>query len=172
MYQEILHHIGPAGSSSITPTSLSNLHYLKACIKEAQRLKPIVPISQRALPIDVVIKGYHIPKGTVVVINHEYTSNSPKYFKDPSSFYPERWLRQDQSGRRIEGRATQPFVVLPFGFGPRMCIGRRFADQELYIGMIKIIQSFKVKYDGDALPLKGIGLDKMPIELDFQFEER
>ena len=53
-----------------------------------------------------------------------------------------------------------------------MCVGRRFAEQELWIGLIKIIHSFKVAYEGDDLPLKTPGLDKLPINLDFVFTER
>ena len=167
--------MGPPGSH-VTPTALSNLHYLKACVKESQRLKPLAPQNGRALPIDVVIKGYRIPAGTQLLVEHEYVATSPEYFEDPLQFRPDRWLRsemkQQQQQRRSGGGSIDPFMVLPFGYGPRMCVGRRFAEQELWIGLIKIIHSFKVSYDGDELPLKAIGLDKHPILMDFLLEER
>ena len=174
VHEELMHHVGPPGSP-ITPTALSNLHYLKACIKESQRLQPLVPQNGRALPIDVVIKGFRIPAGTQILVEHEYAATSPKYFDDPLKFRPERWLRtkqQLQQQRRGGEGSINPFMVLPFGFGSRMCIGRRFADQELWIGLSKILHNFKVSYDGDKLPLTLIGVDKHPIKLDFVFEER
>ena len=170
-------HVGPPGSP-ISPTALSNLRYLKACVKESQRLQPIAPQNGRALPIDVVIKGYRIPAGTQILVEHEYVATSPKYFKDPLEYRPERWLRtpqqlqQQQQQRRGGEGSTDPFMVLPFGFGSRMCVGRRFAEQELWVGIAKIIHSFKVSYEGDKLPLRLPGLDKHPIKLDFVFEER
>jgi len=170
--EELTTHIGPPGSP-VTPTALSNLHYLKACVKESQRLLPLAPQNGRALPIDVVIQGYRIPAGTQLLVEHEYVATSPKYFEDPLAYRPERWLRAEKrrGGGGSEG-AVDPFVVLPFGFGPRMCVGRRFAEQELWIGLIKIVHSFKVAYDGEELPLKTPGLDKLPINLDFVFTER
>jgi len=174
LHEELMRHVGPPGSF-IMPTALSNLHYLKACVKECQRLEPIAPQNGRVLPIDVIIKGYRIPAGTQLLVEHEYVATSPKYFKDPLEFQPERWLRtpeQLQQQRRGGEGSVDPFIVLPFGFGPRMCIGRRFAEQELWIGISKIIHSFKVSYDGDKLPLRLPGLDKHQIKLDFVFEER
>ena len=166
--------MGPPGSL-VTPTALSNLHYLKACVKESQRLEPLVPQNGRALPIDVVIKGYRIAAGTQILVEHEYVSTSPKYFEDPLEYKPERWLRTQeqlhQQRRGGEGN-TDPFMVLPFGFGARMCVGRRFAEQELWIGVSKIIHNFRVSYEGDKMPLTLPGLDKHPIKLDFSFEER
>jgi len=171
LHEELMRHVGPPGSP-ITPTAVSNLHYLKACVKECQRLQPIAPQNGRALPIDVVIKGYRIPAGTQILVEHEYVATSPKYFDNPLEFRPERWLRAQQQQRRGGEGGVDPFMVLPFGFGPRMCVGRRFAEQELWIGLSKIIHSFKVSYDGDKIPLTLPGLDKHPIELKFAFEER
>lgn len=167
LYSEICEHVGKPGTP-MTPTSLSKLQFMKACIKESQRLKPIVPTNGRVLPVDVVIKGYRIPKGITVLAEHEYASKSAKNFEDPHSFKPERWLRE----KGKHDGTFNPFAVLPFGFGPRMCVGRRFADQELYIGIVKLVHSFRFEYDGDKMPLKGIGWDKLPIKLDFIIHER
>jgi hypothetical protein len=58
-----------------------------------------------------------------------------EHFEDPDAFIPERWLR---GGSREKSGDIHPFVTLPFGFGPRSCIGRRFAEQELYLLFIKV----------------------------------
>ena len=177
LHEELMLHVGPSGSP-ITPTALSRSHYLKACVKESQRLMPLAPQNGRALPIDVVVKGYRIPAGTQLIVDHEIVSLSSQYFEDPSAYRPERWLRTDKrrggSGGSggSDGNSVNPFIVLPFGFGPRMCVGRRFAEQELWIGLMKIIHSFKVTHEGDKLGLKAPGLDKHPIKLDFTYTER
>ena len=170
LHEELMLHVGPPGSP-VTPTCLSNLHYLKACIKESQRLAPLAPQNGRALPIDVVIQGYRIPAGTLIMVEHEYVSTSPKYFSDPLVFRPERWIRTDKR-RGANDEKVDPFMVLPFGFGPRMCVGRRFAEQELWIGLIKIIHSFRVAHEAEKLALKSPGFDVYPVKLDFEFTER
>lgn len=56
--------------------------------------------------------------------------NDPKYFSDPDKFIPERWLRDNAEK---SDKLSNPFVYLPFGFGPRSCIGKRFAELENYV---------------------------------------
>ena len=147
----------------------SAMPYLRACIKENHRMRPIVPTNARQLTKDVVIKGYRLPKGIQVLLEHEYVSNCPDYVTDPDSFIPERWIRGES--RNTEEK-LHPFLMLPFGFGPRMCIGKRFAEQELNIALFKLVKNFRVEYDGGKLPLRGIGLDKLPVKLPFKFHVR
>ena len=54
-------------------------------------------------------------------------------FSDPSAFKPERWLRE--SG---ENTVSSTFASVPFGFGPRQCIGRRLAELELYLALARV----------------------------------
>lgn len=61
---------------------------------------------------------------TQIVFQHYVISNSERYFKEPSKFLPERWLKTSRE-------CHHPFASLPFGYGRRMCLGRRFADLEL-----------------------------------------
>lgn len=57
-----------------------------------------------------------------------------EYFPDAKKFIPERWLR-DNNVRKVE---INPFVYYPFGFGPRICIGKRLATLELEIFLVKV----------------------------------
>lgn len=173
LYEEIVRHCGSDvdDPKPLTPTILSKMRYLKAVMKETHRVKPIIPLNVRAVGRDVVIKGYLIPKGTNCFVEHEYVAKNEKYFDDPSSYRPERWLREGKSGGGSNEERVNPFIILPFGFGARMCIGRRFAEQEIYIGLIKMIQAFRFEYDGD-LPLKGFGIDKLPVKMNFVIRER
>lgn len=67
-----------------------------------------------------------------VVFQHYAISNSSKYFSHPEQFLPERWLKGS-------GYKHHPFASLPFGYGKRMCLGRRFADLELQTVVSKVL---------------------------------
>ena len=54
-----------------------------------------------------------------------------KVFNEPLKFDPSRWIQQDTNN-------INRFASLPFGHGPRMCLGRRVAEQEIYITLIKV----------------------------------
>jgi ecdysteroid 25-hydroxylase CYP302A1 len=68
----------------------------------------------------------------------------PKYCPDPDTFLPERWLK----GHDLY-QGLHPYLSLPFGFGPRMCIGRRVAEQSLQVLMIKLIEKFEITWAAD-----------------------
>lgn len=144
LYEE-LHAAMP--DPEITDERLAKMPYLKACIKEAFRLTPTIPCINRILTQDAVLSGYHIPAGTEVFCNFPVPCMQADKFPDPQKFYPDRWLN----------RATQthnPFTVLPFGFGVRMCIGRRFAEMEMYTALAKLVYNFKIEYTGKDLQFK------------------
>ena len=61
--------------------------------------------------------------------------HSEKYFPDAGSFKPERWLKTN-----TERADIHPYTFLPFGHGARMCIGRRFAEQEMWLLATKVTQ--------------------------------
>ena len=77
---------------------------------------------------------------TVVNTGSDIICHMDKYFKDPHEFRPDRWL----GGSRKD---IVPFSYIPFGFGARMCIGRRFAEQEIMLAIaevrdIKMLESY------------------------------
>lgn len=83
----------------------------------------------------MVICGYHIPKGIQVVFPTIVTGTMEKYCKNADVFQPERWLKENQGGT---GEYIHPFASLPYGYGARMCLGRRFADLEMQILLAKV----------------------------------
>ncbi|GLH07263.1 Putative cytochrome P450 301a1, mitochondrial [Gryllus bimaculatus] len=107
---EELRDILPRPDTPVTPEALQKMKYLRACIKESMRLKPVVigQIRENTRD-DLVLGNYKIPKG-------------------PERFLPERWLK----GESHESKG-HPFATLPFGFGTRMCIGKRFAELEIEV---------------------------------------
>lgn len=89
----------------------------------------------RTLQEDTVICGYTIPKGIQVVFPTIVTGTMEEYCNDASAFRPERWLKSSQGGT---GEYIHPFASLPYGYGARMCLGRRFADLEMQILLAKV----------------------------------
>ncbi|XP_018327235.1 probable cytochrome P450 49a1 isoform X2 [Agrilus planipennis] len=111
--------------------------YLKACLKETLRLKPTAGANSRFLANDTVIEGFEVPSGTLVTAFSSITSTDAKYFDNPKSYVPERWLRDHR-------RNIHPFASLPFGYGPRMCPGRRLAEQEMITLLKNVLLNFEI----------------------------
>nr|XP_034332578.1 cytochrome P450 10 isoform X2 [Crassostrea gigas] len=136
------------GDSPVTVDTLGHLPYLKACVKETfRRIPPIATGIARKILEDTEIEGYQIPKGTFVFFGNNTLSMSEEYFENPEDFLPERWLQgaHDPPTQRLMG-----LCVLPFGLGKRNCLGRRFAEQEIHLAAIKILQKFHVEITDDC----------------------
>ncbi|XP_028169240.1 probable cytochrome P450 49a1 [Ostrinia furnacalis] len=127
------------------PGDINQMPYLKACVKEVLRMYPVVIGNGRQLTKDTVICGYNIPKGTQVIFQHYVMGNSDENFTRASDFMPERWMR------RTPGQTHSAFASLPFGFGKRMCLGRRFAELEIHTIICKMVQAFKMEYHHEPL---------------------
>ncbi|XP_059096485.1 probable cytochrome P450 49a1 [Tigriopus californicus] len=135
--KELLEH-----DPHITESSLKKMRYLKACIKESARLTPIITFHLRLMQEDFSVKGFKIPAGTMGMWSTILTGRDPKYVDNPTEFQPERWLRGNES--RIG-----PFISLPFGHGPRMCVGKRFADIEMQLLTAKLIRTYRWEWIGE-----------------------
>jgi len=165
LYEEICAVIGPSGK--MTASALAKMRYLKACQTESQRMLPAVFGSSRRLTSDVVLGGYTVPEGTTVIRVGHVTSNDACNFKNPEKFLPERWLR-DSADRH----SAHPFANIPWGHGARSCIGRRFAQLELYMMMAKIVQRFKMEQDGPPLGVRTNFVSVPDRNVNIKFTER
>nr|XP_037271866.1 probable cytochrome P450 49a1 [Rhipicephalus microplus] len=129
------------------------LHYVRACIKEALRFHPIVPGVNRKINHDVVMSGYLIPANTVLRTEPFVAGRLEENFTRASEFLPERWLRSsdDNSQKTSDGSwQLHPFASLPFSIGPRMCIGRRVAEMEITILVAQVLKRYRVEnHHGD-----------------------
>ncbi|XP_061192062.1 cytochrome P450 10-like [Saccostrea echinata] len=129
-------------NEAITPEKLSQLHYVKAVIKETFRLYPLTFTTSRYLEEDLEIGGYSLPAGTHVQANLYGMFRDSKFYPDPETFKPERWLKESHMDKELKALSN-----LVWGHGARMCIGRRFAEQEMHIVLTKIVQNFKIEYN-------------------------
>lgn len=141
---------------SLTRGDLQSLHYLRACIKETHRLMPVVVGTNRVLRKDIVCKGYHIPAGTLIITTNLVPCRLEKYFHEPLVFNPERWIRNNNKINSLHTNNNNnnnvdihPFLILPFGFGPRTCIGKRIAELEIMVLLAKVLFKYRIEYYGD-----------------------
>jgi cytochrome P450 len=97
----------------------------------------------RVFDRDLDVLGYDIPSGVNIIMHEHMMSLDKRYYgEDAKEFVPERWLR-DELGKRQE---LNTFVSLPFGYGVRMCIGRRIAVSMIYTLISKILLSYRLEY--------------------------
>jgi cytochrome P450 len=108
-----------------------------------------VPGNARFLNEDLVLENFFLPKGTLMNLSNSYITQSDRFFKNPAKFDPTRWEREDTE--------INPYSTLAFGYGARMCIGRRTAEQEVYLTIIKILQNYRLEYHEEIPGIK-IGL--------------
>lgn len=140
--EEILNTVGK--TEKFTLENTKNLPYLRACIKETLRLYPIIFGNMRATGVDLCMSGYQVPKNTNVMLTSNLMLQDERYFPKPNEFIPERWLRTDSSEHN---KNINPFIYLPFGFGPRSCVGKRIVDIEMEITTANLVRNFEVEYN-------------------------
>lgn len=115
---------------------LDRLVFTRAVIEEALRLYPPVPSLSREAIGEDRIAGRVIPKGSLVIISPWVLHRHRKLWKEPDMFRPERFL----PGRR---EAIDRYQFLPFGAGPRVCIGQGFAMQEAVLALAAMLHRFR-----------------------------
>jgi cytochrome P450 family 12 len=113
----------PNKDDELTPVKMQNMPYLRAVIKEGIRLYPPTAGTMRSAGEDLVLSGYQVPKGTDIVLNLMMANTDESLFPCAHMFIPERWLKDKESKCPNALSPVNPFAYLPFGFGPRMCIG-------------------------------------------------
>jgi cytochrome P450 len=128
------------GDRAPTLADLPQLDYTRRVIEEAMRLHPAVTGVERVANEDDVIDGYHVPKGALIAVMMWTLHRNPEYFPNPNHFDPDRFLP--------EAVARRPkHAYLPFGAGPRICIGNSFAMMEAQVLLARISQRFRLLLD-------------------------
>ncbi|KAF2464711.1 cytochrome P450 monooxygenase-like protein [Lindgomyces ingoldianus] len=131
-----------ANAEDMHMDSIAALPYLNACIKEALRLYPPVPVGLPRLtpPEGSTVCGVFIPPGTTITVPHKVMYTSEKNFKDPQSFIPERWTGEDARFAN-----DNQFALQPFSYGPRDCLGKNMAYHEMRLIVAKVFYNFDLE---------------------------
>nr|XP_048287750.1 cytochrome P450 3A5-like isoform X2 [Myodes glareolus] len=131
-----------------TYEALQNMEYLDMVVSEALRLYPVANRVSRTSKKDAEINGMLIPKGTVMIIPVFALHRDPKYWPEPEEFRPERFSKENKD-------SINPYTYLPFGYGPRNCLGMRFALITMKLAIVKILQNFTLlPCEETEIPLK------------------
>jgi cytochrome P450 len=129
--QRVLGGRGPA------PGDLAGLPYTEMILRESMRLYPPAPQFARQAIEDVVIGGWEVPKDSLIVISTYALQRDGRFFSDPAKFDPDRFAPG------WEERIPR-YAYLPFGAGPRVCIGNGFAMMEARLILAEIAQRCKL----------------------------
>jgi len=106
----------------VTELDLPHLTYLQAVIKETFRLHPSTPLSLPRIAAEgCEINGYHIPKGSTLLVNVWAIARDPDVWTQPLEFRPERFLPGGEKPN-VDVRGND-FELIPFGAGRRICAG-------------------------------------------------
>jgi cytochrome P450 len=139
--------VGRLGGRAPEAGDLPTLTYARAVISEAIRLYPPAWIIGRTLCADLELGGWRLPAGSIAAVSPLLLHHDPRWYPDPETFDPGRWLDE----RR---RAVPRHAYLPFGTGPRSCIGEQFAWTEAITVLVVLAQSWTFKADPgfEAIP--------------------
>ena len=114
---------------------VDQLQYLGQVIDETLRLYPPIHVGNRKLAEDLEFQGYHLPAGRRLMYSIYATHHDKRHWPDPERFDPDRFA---------PGVKAHPYTFVPFGGGPRNCIGAAFAQVEAKIVLARILQRFEL----------------------------
>lgn len=148
LYEEITQVIGSnqcdTSSEQYFDQVVHQIPYLDAVIKETLRKYPPVVRLERRVTVDSYkLNGVPLPKDQVVEIPTIAVHYHPDYYPDPHRFDPQRWMPENK-------HLLVPYTYLPFGDGPRNCVGMRFAYQEIKLALAQVITKYRFEANSNT----------------------
>ena len=140
--------VAALGVDRVSMADLPRLPLLGQVVAETLRLYPPSWVFDRSPLTDITVAGYRIPRGANILLSPWVVHRDPRVWDDPDTFRPERFA----------GEAPPRTAYLPFGDGPRMCVGNRFAEAEIRIVLatllprveLSLAEGQTVRPEGDA----------------------
>jgi cytochrome P450 len=130
------------GGRAASFEDLPRLEYTERVLQESMRLYPPAWCFERAAVEADEVGGYAIPAGTTIAVCPYVLHRNPSYWENAEAFDPDRFLPE-------RGAARSRFAYLPFGDGPRVCIGKGFAMMEAKIVLAMMVGSFRFRLASD-----------------------
>lgn len=132
------------GADEPGSSHIRQLTHLDRVLKESLRLYPPIHLGSRIAATDLTYNGFQIPAGTRVLYSIYLTHRDRRYWPDPARFDPDRFSPE-------RGGERPAFAYIPFGGGPRNCIGAAFAQFEAKLVLARLLQRFTFKPTRGAL---------------------
>uniref|UniRef100_G1LCJ9 unspecific monooxygenase n=1 Tax=Ailuropoda melanoleuca TaxID=9646 RepID=G1LCJ9_AILME len=131
-----------------TYDALAQMEYMDMVLNESLRLYPIAGRLERMCKKDVEISGVFIPKGTLVIVPTFSLHRDLDLWPEPEEFRPERFSKKNKD-------SINPYIYLPFGTGPRNCLGMRFAIMNMKLALVRVLKNFSFQPCKETqIPLK------------------
>jgi cytochrome P450 len=137
---------GMLGDQAPTAEDAARLTHTTRVVKEAMRLYPPAWSIGRRTSQDEVIGGYLLPAGSTVIVSPWVLHRHPRHWDHPGAFDPDRFTPERQATRHR-------YAYLPFGAGPRACIGGSFALLEAVLATALIVRAYRLTTPPDPIPL-------------------
>lgn len=144
--ERVAAEVAALGDRPLLPDDMARLPYLVQVLQEAMRLCPPVPMIARIAKQDIAVDGFRVNAGTVLMVSAYAMMRDPALWDDPLRFDPDRFA-PDAVKRRDR------WQYLPFGAGPRSCIGDHFAMLEATLGLATIVRRYRIRSRDDGFPV-------------------
>ncbi|KAH7699044.1 cytochrome P450 3A24-like protein [Aphelenchoides avenae] len=138
-------------SEHITYEHITNMPYLSQVICETLRICPPALQTNRICNHPITIKGIPFERGTMFTVPIYAMHHDPELYPEPEKFDPDRFLPEEKARR-------DPLTYMPFGYGPRNCVGMRLAEFEMRITLAVLLRKYRF--------LPGKTSPDLPLELD------
>ena len=142
----VFDEVSALGDRPLTPDDVPRLGHTVRVLHEALRLCPPGAGTPRLLKKDLAVDGYRLEAGTMAVVSFYAMHRDPELWDDPLAFDPDRFLPE-----RSQGRSRWQY--LPFGGGPRSCIGDHFAMLEATLALATIVRGARIESLKGDFPL-------------------
>jgi cytochrome P450 len=143
---QVFDEVSALGDRPLTPDDVPRLGHTVRVLHEALRLCPPGAGTPRMLNKELAVDGYRLKAGTIAVVSFYAMHRDPRLWDDPLAFDPDRFLPE-----RSQGRSRWQY--LPFGGGPRSCVGDHFAMLEATLALATIVRAARVESLHDDFPL-------------------
>uniref|UniRef100_A0AAQ5ZFB1 unspecific monooxygenase n=1 Tax=Amphiprion ocellaris TaxID=80972 RepID=A0AAQ5ZFB1_AMPOC len=143
--------------------ALMQMEYLDSVVNESLRVYPPVARTERVTKETVKINGITIPKDMAVLIPIYALHRDPELWPEPEEFNPDRFSKKNKQN-------INPYAYLPFGTGPRNCLGMRFALVMVKLALVEVLQNYSFSVcEETEIPLQmnpeGLTAPIQPIKL-------
>jgi cytochrome P450 len=146
LQERVTAEVADIGDRQLTPDDVPRLGYTVQVVHEALRLCPPAAVIARMATRDIEVDGYRVEAGTMLAVGTYALHRDPVLWDNPLAFDPDRFSPENSKGRNR-------WQFIPFGAGPRSCIGDHFAMLEATLALATIIRRTEILSLDDDFPL-------------------